>query len=355
MKTDLISLTVAASLTLTGCGGGSGSPSGTPAPDTAALTPSPIVATPNPTSLQDTVSSAPYPVGSTELAAYTELNNARAAYGVGKVSASANLSTAALNHAKYLDARFRAGDYAAGHTEDPAFANFTGATPADRVAFAKYAAISSGEDLSVIIAVDGVLSEPGTVAVETLLSGPYHRFSLFDGSRDVGFGHTEIRITGTGGVQHTVVANFGVAQGNQPQAPADDWIGVWPLDKATDVMYGFAGESPNPIPANNGRCAGYPVSLQANAGVTLTTTTFTLVEAATGAPVNVQLSTSATDVNPAYARANSAYIIPFKPLKLATRYMAHFVGAQNGVAIDKTWSFDTRADNTKMVHGCDPS
>jgi uncharacterized protein YkwD len=360
LKLKLIVLAVSATVALVGCGGGGGgstaASSSTPT-GAAPTTPSaPTTPASDPTALQTTVGATTYAAGSFELSAFTALNQARAAYGIGQLAQNAQLDTAAQNHASYINGRYQAGDYSAAmHTENAAYAGFTGVTPADRIAFAKYAASQSGEVLSSIIAVDGVASDAGAVSMEALLSGPYHRFSMFDGYRDAGFGHTSIRLTGEGGARNTIVANFGVAQAIQGQAPANGWVGVWPTDNATGVLYSFSGESPNPIPSNNGMCAGYPVSLQAKAGVTLTTTAFTLVEAASGAAVSVQLSTQATDVNPSYARANSAYIIPYQPLKLATKYTAHFVGSQNGVTIDKTWSFTTRADNVKAIYGCDPS
>lgn len=354
MKTKMTLLALATSFALVGCGGGGGS-SSTSAPSTQPPTGSgnPV---PDPTALQATVPAATYTAGSVESDAFAALNRARAAYGVGQVAQQAALDTAATNHARYILGRFQAGDFAAAtHAEDPTKAGFTGTTPAERIAFAKYAAAYTGENLSSIIAVDGVTSAPGAVAVDTLLSGPYHRFSVLDGNRDIGLGFSSGRFAGEGGTRYTVVIELATAQGNQMQAPANDWIGVWPTANATGVMYGLAGESPNPIPANNGACAGYPVSVQAKAGQSLTVSSFTLVEAATGAPVQVQLSTPTTDANPTYARSNSAYIIPFKPLKLATQYTAHFVGARNGVAIDKSWSFTTTGQNSKMVYGCDPS
>lgn len=358
LKATLLAVTI--SMAFAGCGGGGGGGGGgTAAPSTPSTPTSPTNPTPpavDPTALQNTVPAPSYAAGSFELAAFTKLNQVRAAYGVGQVAENAQLNLAAQNHATYINNRFQAGDYtAAGHSENPAYAGFTGATPADRIAFAKYAAVGTGEDLSSIIAVDGVTSDPGVVAIETLLSGPYHRFGLFDGYRDVGMARTSIRIAGEGGLHNTFVANFGTPQGTTAQAPATGWIGVWPADNATGVMYSFSGESPNPIPANNGQCAGYPVSLQIKPGARLETTAFSLTEAATGAQVSVQLSTAATDVNPAYARGNTAYIIPFKPLKAGVKYTAHFVGAQNGTAIDKTWSFTTTAQNTKLIYGCDPS
>lgn len=359
MKLKLIALAISTAVVLAGCGGGGGGNAATSSTPTGAAPSTPSVPTtpvPDPTALQTNVGAPSYVAGSFELSAFTALNQARAAYGIGQLAENSQLDTAAQNHANYINSRFQAGDYsAATHTENAAYSGFTGAAPADRIAFAKYAASQSGEVLSSIIAVDGVASDAGVVAMEALLSGPYHRFSMFDGFRDAGFGHTSIRLTGEGGARNTIVANFGVAQAAQAQVPASGWVGVWPADNATGVLYSFSGESPNPIPANNGMCAGYPVSLQARAGMTLATTAFTLVETVSGAAVNVQLSTQATDANPSYARANSAYIIPYQPLKLATKYTAHFVGSQDGVAIDKTWSFTTRADNVKAIYGCDPS
>ena len=360
MKLKLTLWTIAASMALVGCGGGGGggtaaSPS-TPTGSTPSTPTTPTTPAPDPTALQNSVPAPSYAAGSFELSAFTSLNKARATYGVGQVAENGQLNTAAQNHATYIDGRYQAGDYsAATHTENAAYVGFTGATPADRISFAKYAATMSGEDLTSIIAVDGVSSDPGAVAVDVLLSGPYHRLSLLDGYRDVGFGHSSTRLPGEGGTRNTLVADFGVAQASQAQAPANGWVGVWPADKATDVLYSFAGESPDPIPSNKGTCAGYPVSLQVKAGVTLTTTAFTLIETATGLPVNVQLSTKATDANPTYARANAAYIIPYLPLKLATTYTAHFVGSQNGTAIDKTWTFSTRTTNAKSIYGCNPS
>lgn len=361
MKLKVTLLVMSISLALAGCGGGGGdsspistptSPSGSTTPVVPTPTPNP---TPDPTALQISVPAPSYGADSFELAAFTKLNHARTSYGVGQLAESVMLNTAASNHAKYIHSRFEAGDYAAAdHTENALHAGFTGVTAGDRIAFAKYAAANWGENLTSIIAVDGVTSNPGVVAIETLLSGPYHRFSLFDGYRDVGLGRATLRMSGEGGVRNTFVVNLGVAQGNSLQATASGWIGVWPSDNATGVMYSFAGETPDPIPQNKGQCAGYPVSLQAKPGVRLDTTAFTLAESATGASVSVMLATAATDANPLFARFNTAYIIPFRPLKAGTKYIAHFVGAQDGRPIDKTWTFTTTADNTKLIHGCAP-
>ena len=355
MKAKFALVTLVASLALIGCGGGGGATSPTPTtpPPTTPPTSPPVS---DASALQATVPPSAYAAGSVELAAFTSLNAARAAYGVGLLADRAPLATSAKNHATYIIERFKAGDFqAANHTEDPTKLFFTGVTPADRAAHAKYAGAPVGENLSYIIEGDGVQSVPGNVSIEGLLSAPYHRAAFFDSSRDVGFGHSQVRLGMEGGVSHIVVANFGVPQGTQQQLPAADWVGLWPTAGATNVMYSFAGEVPDPIPVNKGACAGYPVSVQARNDFTLSTTAFTLTETVSGAPVSVQLATKDTDANPSIARANTAYIIPFRPLKLNTQYTAHFVGARNGVALDKSWSFTTLGQNTKKVHGCDPA
>lgn len=359
-KSKLTLTLIAASLALAGCGGGGGGGSTGPS-STAPTTPTtPTVpttpTTPDPNALQPTVGGASYVSGSIELSAFTTLNEARSAYGVGQLAQATSLDAAAGHHADYIGQRFKEGDYsAATHDEDASKSGYTGGTPDGRISYAGYAASATGENLSSIIAVDGVSSDAGAVAVTVLLSGPYHRFGLFDGYRDVGIGHNSQRLPNEGGMRNTVVVDSGVARALQPQQPATDWVGMWPLNGATNVLYSFAGETPNPIPVNKGACAGYPVSVQVRDGQTLATSAFTLTETASGAAVNVQLSTKNSDANPSQARANTAYIIPYKPLKLATQYTAHFVGSRNGVAIDKTWTFTTRADNVKLVYGCDPS
>lgn len=365
MKANVSLSAISCAVLLAACGGGGGtSNTGTtppPAPATCSNgatdypTCTPPVVKPDPNALQDTVPSSTYVPASLLAAAYTTLNTARQAYGAGLLSQNAKLDTAASNHAKYASQRYSEKDFAnIGHTEDAAKSGFTGVSPADRIVYAGYAAASVGEDMTTFISVDGVSSDPGVIAVSSLLSAPYHRFGLFEGNRDIGIGSTSARFTGEGGVNNTVVIDMGVAQGAQQQLPARSWVGVWPINGAENVMYSFAGESPNPIPVNNGACAGYPVSVQVRNGLALSTTSFTMTDAA-GVVVNVQLSTAATDVNPSQARANTAYIIPFKPLKLATKYTVRFVGAANGAAIDKTWSFVTTNQNQKLIYGCDPS
>jgi uncharacterized protein YkwD len=350
MKTKISVVIAALSIGLVGCGGGGGGSAGTSPVPTP--TPGPVV---DVNALQASVAVASYSTGSFEAEAYSALSNARSQYGVGLVAESSPLNMAANNHAKYIVAQFQAGDYSSGHTENPAKSGYTGATPLERAQYAKFDGSAVAETIAGFIEVDGVQSKPGVVAIDNLLSAPYHRIALLGGQRNVGVGHASIRIAGEGGLHHVFVANFGIQNGQQAQLPPQDWIGVWPASGAVDVMYGFAGEMPDPIPVVKGACAGYPVSMQIRNGLTLTTKSFTLSETVSGAPVDVQLSTADTDKNPEYANGSTAYIIPFKPLKAGVQYTAKFSGAKNGVAFDKSWSFTTVGKNTRAVYGCDPS
>lgn len=345
---------IATAVLLSACGGGGGGASPVTPPVTPPVVVVPPVADEN--ALQTGVVDASYAAGSTSQSAYLLLNSIRKAYGIGLYAQNTKLDTAAANHAQYVSGRWGASDYSnVGHIEDASKPGFTGVNPADRIAYAGYAAASSGEVLTTFISVDGVQSDPGQVAVNGLMSAPYHRFNLLNENKDIGVADAAAIFAGEGGKNHTFVFNTAIAQNAKAQLPSASWIGTWPLDQAMDVMYGFAGESPNPIPVNGGACAGYPASLQVRNGLVLNTTSFTMVEAGTNTAVSVQLSTAATDVNPTQARANTAYIIPFKPLKLATKYTVHFVGAVGSTAIEKTWSFTTGAVNTKMIYGCDPT
>lgn len=363
MKTKHTLISICCATFVSACGGGGSAAVGNTAPTTPTTCANGALdyptcsapVKPDPNALQDTVPSAIYATGTLAASAYSTLNSARQAYGTGLLAQNVKLDIAAGNHAKYASQRYGEADFAdTGHTENVSKSGYTGVNPVDRMAYAGYVATVVGEDMTTFISVDGVSSDPGVVAVNTLLSGPYHRFGLFDGNRDVGIGNVAARFSGEGGTNNTVVIDMGVVQGAQVQLPTTSWVGVWPVSGADNVMYGFAGETPNPIPVNNGACAGYPVSVQVRNGGTLTTSSFTMADAS-GAAVSVQLSTVATDFNPAQARANSAYIIPFKPLKLATKYTVHFLGSANGATIDKTWSFTTTSQNQKRIYGCDPS
>jgi len=360
MKKRIFAVSLLSTLMLAACGGGGGGSAGSsnpgapvgsnPAP-TPAPTPEPVAQT----ALQTSVPAPSYQAGSTTLSAFMTLNAARQAYGIGLRAQHEKIDVAAQNHAKYMLYHWGVGDFAnAAHQEDKIKPGFTGEGVTQRMAFAGYYAGPAGEALSIAIEVDGVKSDPGVFAIDGLLAAPYHRFGLLDSTRDVGLADASGRFPGEGGVNHMFVVNYGTRDGVPAQLPATNWFGMWPVPDAVEVNFAFSGETPDPIPVNKGACAGYPVSFQVHTSLALTVSAFTLVESLSGAPISVQLSTPQIDANPIQARHNTAYIIPYRPLKLGTKYIARFVGTSGPTAIDKTWSFTTEAKNTRMMRGCTP-
>jgi hypothetical protein len=92
----------------------------------------------------DGVPTANYPGGSTEGAAWRDLNTARQVAGAGQLMQSTALDTAAAKHANYLSRNLTA----AGHDEDPAKIDYYEATPASRISKAGFGASLWAETLS---------------------------------------------------------------------------------------------------------------------------------------------------------------------------------------------------------------
>lgn len=356
-------------LTVAACGGSVGDTSTSPSTPTG-------VQDSNIVPPQTSVPEPTYATSSVPLSLFRAINAARQAYGLGLFAQSAALDTAATNHAQYLLQRWQAGDTdtsyyfsSSGSVEAMGNPGFTGRTSFDRASAANYLGDGYGESNIVVVLADGVPSDPGTVAVNKVLSLPYHRFGLFGSWRDVGIGVANTRVANPAGTVNIATMSLGWPKcGNSSacshfpvlkQFPSPNWVGVWPLDGATNVMYAYRREAEaDPMPDSNGNCAGYPVSIQAMDGVL--TSSFTLTETMTNTPVDVLRSPSTatpstTPYHDAYAGSGVAIIIPYKPLKLGTRYTAHFVGSLGSMAIDKTWTFTTGTTNTKAVYGCDPS
>lgn len=301
--------------------------------------------------LQTSVAAPTYGNGSAQLSAYQAINTARQSYGVGLMAQNALLDTAGTNHSNYILTQWQAGNFTGGHGEDASKAGFTGATPFDRMAYVQYHFSSAGE-VYAMFGGSANFADPGAIAVNMWLSGPYHRFGVLDGNREMGVGVASGNFPSQGGVQYFFTVDMGTATGVSVQAPASNWVGMWPVNQSSAVPYSFSGESPNPIPANNGACAGYPVSLQVASGLTLSVSSFVLTDLSTNNAVRTQLSTPTTDANPTYARSNTAYLIAYTPLKLNTRYGVHFAGSAGGQSVNADWSFTTTA--TRDVFGCVP-
>jgi hypothetical protein len=115
------------------------------------------------------------------------------------------------------------------------------------------------------------------------------------------------------------------------------------------VTYPFAGqqnlptvffsdeEKPDPVSDRNE--VGYPISVHTDITGWLQVRSFTINRRG-GEPLATKLLTSDNDTN--IPRPSFAAIIPLDVLESQTFYDVRFVGAVNGVPVDRFWSFKTR-------------
>ena len=352
-----------ATLAVSACGGGDGStssagvsamptptPTATPVP-TSAPTPTPLP-TPNPNALQSTVPLPSYTNTSIQSSIFNEINTVRQQYGVGLVAQNTLLDQAAQSHINYLSINTPSGTAPSSfHIEVTGNPDFTGIMPSDRIAAAGYVARSTAEVGAAYIG-SGGSTIPGSAFVDGWMAAPYHRIDILLPNRELGIGYA---VSGSGAKTETfATVDFATQSVVNNQLPTNNWLGIWPPANATNIRYGFGYEVPNPIPENNGVCAGYPVSVQAPPGVALQVASFTLNETLSGASISVKQLTSATDPNNELPN-NTVVIIPYATLKLNTVYTAIFAGMANGQSVALNWSFTTTGVNGYELYACNPS
>ncbi len=172
---------------------------------------------------------------------------------------------------------------------------------------------------------------PPTEAVEELMSELFHRIPILRPSLGkIGVGQAD------GG--HITVIDL--TQGIVGQVDVERVI-AYPVPDQTDVPTRFGSESPDPIPSDASRPAGYPVTLtQYDRSFKVTEATATLADG-DGNPVDVHLSTPEKPAHEIY-QLNTIAMIPAHPLKSGTKYTAHVTCKMGGVPFDKTWSFTTK-------------
>ncbi|WP_188567768.1 CAP domain-containing protein [Undibacterium terreum] len=325
MKTNLTLISIASSLVLTACGGGStgATSSVTPPVSTPGVTPA---------NLQTTVPNPTYATNSVQLQTFTELNAFRVAAGLGKVAQSAALDRSAQNHDNYMVL-----NQIYSHFEDAGKPGFTGVDPQSRGGFVSYGGLV-GEALSFSTGCAVSLT-----AIECLKSTVYHRSILLDQSiKDVGIDFAR-------GLMNAVtidVGSVGVGQNN-----SSDFVTVYPLDGQTNVPLYMSQEAPDPtpdVPANpqGGRdfalYTTYPISVNSARGTTISVTSFTVTENGNNAPQDLRILTAKNDPNRLLAQ-NEVYAVGKKAFAPSTDYSVHFSGSVNGKAIDLAWSFRTTA------------
>ena len=343
---SIIAATLSALLAACGGGGGDsvaggntpGTPTGnTPTAPTTPTTPTTPVVVPG--DLQTTVPAPTYQAASQEMAFFTALNSFRGAVGLGLVAQNQQLDQAAKNHVNYLltnsDVNVSAIDPATGrplfHIEQQGRAGFTGVQEIDRAKAAGYMGAYVGESGAY------GMGNGGAKVLADLAGGIYHRQGLmFQEQRDIG-------ISMGGDSSQTTVIEFGYM--TTPQRNASDFLGVYPADKQANIPLASYPEVPNAYPElttyeaiQSG--ASYPINVVSKSFTTLTVSTFTVTEQGQVDAMPARLFTKDTDPNK-LLQSNIAFLVARTAFKPNTTYTVRFVGAVDGAAMSKTWSFTT--------------
>lgn len=252
--------------------------------------------------------------------ALAAVNATRARAGLPPVRLDERLSESAAAHSFYwLFNHASAAVVGLGiHQETPGQPGFSGVGPYER-------AIAQGWH-------DGPVAEDithrgsATAAVADWVNSVYHRFPILRPDLvAIGFAAAAI------GPLPIEDMEFGFAYPTGRRAAPV----VWPADGQTEVPSVFPDdELPDPIPAGGPRTAGYPVTVTFDPYSRVRVQSFDL-RGPDGAVVPAYL------LSPTRETEMSAALVPQRPLRPDTRYVAHLVGVVDDVAYDRTWSFVT--------------
>jgi len=339
-NTLLSAIAVASALALTACGGGGDSGgSGTGTPSATPTPPAPVV----PTSVAPAASVPAATYTDTRAQLFTQLNDFRAAVGVGMLRQDPMLDVAAQAHADYLKA-----NTTISHSEVSTNPGYYETNPRSR---ATKAGIGSSEWVGEVAGGTGLLPATWVSLCLRMTNSVYHLQALTSNVEAVGLGINDyacVADMGTiTGVQGTPLPNSVPIGGGQQMAA--NAIGVAPVD-GSSVDGAMPAESPQPAP--DIAAPGHPLMVRVRvdlASDALTVNNFTLVDSVGAAvPGRVLVASNAlTGTNVSGAQADAmlypgvAFFVPLTPLASGKTYTATFAGARNGSAISKSWSFKT--------------
>lgn len=239
-----------------------------------------------------------------------KINSIRSLAGLQPVEIDDALSKACRNHAQYLVTN-RAHPKTLGlgaHTEVEELSGYT----AEGDQAARVSNIYWGRDL--------------TAAMDRWMGGLYHRIPLLRPNlKRIGLGiEAEIIVldvvSGLAGVDKNAVA--------------------YPADGQGDVPTEFGLESPDPLPKDAPREAGYPITLQFSIAANVACVEAELIDSA-GSKVEFHLSDPERPAT-SFPQQSTICLIPIKPLAPNTTYKVSIKANVNGSEVLKSWSFITR-------------
>jgi uncharacterized protein YkwD len=266
---------------------------------------------------------APVATGDTATDGLNWFNFRRQQAGVLAVVRDPRADIAARGHSEYQ----RLNDTIT-HEQTPGAPGFTGITVGDRLAAASYN-FTSGYAYGEVIS---ATSDPnGFNAAEDLIAAIYHRFVILEPVfKQAGSGASTVPRGLTYFTTNFVTQQLsGLGAGKMVTYPFSGQARV-------PRIFFSDNEVPDPVPGRNE--VGYPVSVHADIISTLAVQNF-VIRPRGGSPLVVQLLTHGIDPQ---TPPSAAAIIPINPLAPASIYDVEFLGAVDGVAIARAWSFTTQ-------------
>lgn len=294
-------------LILTACGGESG--------DSHA---------PSASQLQAQESNAPALTGDVATDGLNWFNFRRQQAGLPALKRNSTLDRAARAHASYQQV-----NNVVTHDENAAQPGYTGAESQQRLRAAGFQFNPYGySDGEVIAATAG---RDGFSAAEGLMAAIYHRFVILQPVFDEAGAGTATRDGGYTWLNLNFVFN-------QPRSTQTGRLIHWPGSQQKNVSVNFFSDQETPDPVAQRDEVGFPVSVHADINAFITVDSFT-IRPAGAAPLPARLLVTASDPETPHS---AAAIIPLMPLLGATGYEVEFVGAVDGVAVNRRWTFSTR-------------
>lgn len=255
------------------------------------------------------------------------INYRRAQVGMSTLTRNSQIDNAAQGHSDYQRI-----NNVVTHEQTAGRQGFTGVRLQDRLAASNYVIQGSNAIGEVISAAN---KGTGFYMAEELITAIYHRFVIFEPVfKEAGAGAAT-----TSASYSYFTADFAANNGFGPGLAANT-LAVWPVNGQTQVPPNFFSdyEEPDPVPDINE--VGYPVSVHTNLTRKLTVQSFTMRARGTTGNLATRLLVKGQDANT--TTDSAAAIVPLAPLAARTTYDVTFIGAIDGTAVSRTWSFTTK-------------
>ncbi|MBI3228800.1 MAG: CAP domain-containing protein [Burkholderiales bacterium] len=310
LRSVLSTLLLAAALSACGGGGGTSGNLSSNVPTTPVLAQEP---------------GAPALTNNTATDGFNWFNFRRQQAGLPQLLRNSTIDLAAQGHSDY-----QRRNNTISHSQTVGAPGYTGSDLLKRLSFAGYefsprTAYAYGEVIS------STGDSSGFYMAEELITAIYHRFVIMEPAfKEAGSG-SAVSINGTYYFTTDFAANNGYGSGVSG-------VVTYPFANQTNVpaLFNSDYESPDPVKEKNE--VGYPISVHANINAALTVNSFSIAPRG-GAPLAVKLLVNQSD---AETPRSAAAIIPLNVLSAKTTYDVQFVGSVDGVAVSRSWSFQTR-------------